>query len=145
MLPGTYGDVTIAVDVELVDPSPSQFVQLACRSQNAASQYRFGFRPATGEVWINRWLPKPSPGEWRGLTEPGLTSPAVHLGRAVNRAELSCHGTTIEGSINGVTAASVTDNSFFEGQLWIAVGETFSEKRGATPVGRFSNLLVTQK
>ncbi len=145
---GTYADASIAVDAELVSPTPDQYVQLACRSQGPTSQYRFAFRPATGEYWLTRWLSIP------GLNAPlsppilprGLVSPSVHQGSASNHAELSCRGTTITARINSETVATVSDNTFSSGQMWIAVGTTASASSPASkPVARFRNLVITQQ
>jgi hypothetical protein len=73
-------------------------------------------------------------------------SPSIHGGSETNHVELMCKGTTIEARINGVTVASVSDNTFQSGQFWIAVGES---PGGAHPdVGaeaRFSHLVPTQE
>jgi hypothetical protein len=144
LIPGTYTDATIAVDVLLLHPEADQYVQLACRSQGASSQYRFGFRPTTGEVWFNRWFAKAGDPEYVGLYDD--RSATSHPGSETNHVELMCKGTTIEARINGVTVASVSDNTFQSGQFWIAVGES---PGGAHPdVGaeaRFSHLVLTQE
>jgi dienelactone hydrolase len=145
---GNYGDASIAVDAEIASPTPDQFLQLACRSQGPTSQYRFGFRPATGEYWLSRWLT--IPGVPVPLTPPmlppGLIASAARLGGASNRLELGCRGTTIVARINSQTVATVQDNTFSSGQMWIAVGETPGEPGGGVrPVGRFRNLLITQE
>jgi dienelactone hydrolase len=146
VLPGSYADASLAVDVELVDPTPARYVQLACRSQDATSQYRFAFRPASGELWIGRWLRKPDVSSQGLLVPTGTFSPAVHLGGAVNHAELSCRGATITARINGETVASASDNTFVAGQMWIAVGETPGGPAvGSRAAARFSNLVVTQE
>jgi dienelactone hydrolase len=152
LLPGSYADASIAVDAELLNPTPAQYVQLACRSQSPTSQYRFAFRPANGEYWIRRWpamteidLPGLA-GLARDLLPRPLYSTAVHQGSAPNHVELSCRGTTIAAAINGQTVASVSDNTFSAGQMWIAVGETPGTP-GTTPgpTARFSHLVVTQQ
>jgi predicted dienelactone hydrolase len=145
LLPGTYADAAIAVDAELVNPAPDQYVQLACRTQDAVSQYRFAFRPATGEFWINRWHPRSGPaGQFVPLLPPEPPSLAIRRGSDTNRAELTCRGTTITARLNGVTVASVADNTFRAGRMWIAVGESAGgSSPSVKPVARFSNLVVT--
>jgi dienelactone hydrolase len=144
VLPGSYADAALAVDAELLNPAPDQYVQLACRSRDAVSQYRFAFRPATGEYWINRWVPIAGyPFPFRPLL-PASRSPAVRLGTAHNRAELSCRGTTLTARINDVTVASVSDNTYPAGQMWIAVGESpDGSSPTMTAAARFTNLVVT--
>jgi len=143
---GQYADASIAVDATLVDPSPDQYVQLACRSQHATAQYRFAFRPASGEYWLTRWFAGPRYSSQVRMLPFGLISSAVHQGSATNRVELDCHGSTMTGRINGVTVATVPDNTYAAGQIWIAVGETASSPgAGSKPVARFTNLVITQQ
>jgi dienelactone hydrolase len=148
VIAGTYGDASVAVDAALVNPTPDQYLQLACRSQAPFSQYRFAFRPATGEYSITRWLTIPGLDAPLGppLLPRGLISPAVHRGTAVNHAELRCQGTTITAQINSETLATVSDNTFASGRIWIAVGEAFgAQPTGQKPVARFGNLVVTAR
>jgi dienelactone hydrolase len=153
LLPGSYANASLAVDVEMANPLPSQYVQLACRSRNANTQYRLGFRPATGEVWINRWFAKDgfdtqvNTTAALPLTLPASFPSTAHLGGDSNHIELRCNGTTITGHLNGATVASASDNSIADGQMWIAVGETGSSTAGGGthPVARFSNLVVKQE
>jgi dienelactone hydrolase len=147
VLPGTYADTSIAVDVEMVNPTPNQFVQLACRVRDATSLYRFTFNPATGGVLLVRWLPVPGYELPRiALTPLDVRWPAMNLGSAVNHAELSCRGTTITARLNGTVVASVTDNSLAAGQLWIATGEAPAPPgQDQKPTARFSNLVVRQE
>jgi hypothetical protein len=146
-VPGTYDDASLAIDVDMVDPTPAHSVQLACRARDAASQYRFTFRPANGEHLLVRWLSIPQVTAPRlSLLPLGLYSPAVQQGSATNHAELSCRRTTITARINGVTVASVSDNTFATGQMLIAVSESPGTPSTATrPVARFSNLVVRQE
>lgn len=83
MLPGTYADATLAVGAVLVHPEDDQYMQIACHSQGATSQYRFAFRPATGEVWINRWFARPGVG---GDVLPGCSQRGDPCPRAPNRS-----------------------------------------------------------
>jgi dienelactone hydrolase len=145
VVPGTYGDATLAVDATLVDPADDQYLQLACRSSGPGSQYRFSFSPATGEVWINRWFTASAAPPFPFAELYDDMASAVRPGAAVNHLEVTCSGTTLEARVNGATVASVTDNTFQTGQFWIAVGEI----RGGThpdnvAEARFSNLVVTQ-
>jgi len=143
---GSYANASIAVDAALVNPTPSQYLQLACRSQNATAQYRFAFRPATGEYWITRWNSDTRFAQPERMVPYGLLSQAVKPGTATNHIELDCNGTTIAGRINGETVASVRDNTYAAGQMWLAVGETDGgPASGPNPIGRFSNLVVKQE
>jgi dienelactone hydrolase len=152
LLPGTYANTSIAVDVDVSDPAPSAYVQLACRYQNLSTQYRFAFRPANGEFWLTRWHSKfPSStridfSASRSLVPSGSFSLAIHQGSASNHMELSCNGTTITGRINGQAVATVLDNTMASGGMWIAIGETPPASPGAIrPSARFRNLVVKQE
>ena len=103
---------------------------------------------ATCEYSITRWLTIPGLDAPLGppLLPRGLISPAVHRGTAVNHAELRCQGTTITAQINSETLATVSDNTFASGRMWIAVGEAFgAQPTGQKPVARFGNLVVTAR
>jgi predicted dienelactone hydrolase len=148
-LPGTYGDASIAVDAALVDPSPDHHLQLACRARESGAQYTLDVRPAAGDFAIQRWLFIPSLIPWttggQHLVLP-KSSPAIRLGGATNRVELSCRGTTITARINGVTVASVSDNTLQEGRMVLAVRQSAGNAGpSARPIARFSNLVITQE
>jgi dienelactone hydrolase len=145
IVPGTFSDVTVAVDVELLDPAPSQYVFVACRAKDAAAQYRLSFRPANGQLSINRWLPVPGAGSpWRQMIPAGFSTEALQQGSAANHAELSCRGTSIAAQINGTTVASASDNSYAAGQIWLGVGESAGFRiTGTRPAARFRNLVIT--
>jgi hypothetical protein len=148
-LPGTYGDASIAVDVQLVDPSPDHHAQLACRARESGAQYTLDYRPVAGDLAIQRWLFIPSAIPWITAGQhlaPPNSSPAIRLGGATNRVELSCRGTTITARVNGVTVASVSDNTFREGRMVLAVRQSAGhDGPSRRPVARFSNLVVTQE
>jgi dienelactone hydrolase len=145
-LPGTFQDSTIAVDAELLNPNPSALLQLACRSQGPTSQYRFTFRPATSMFSITRWITLPQLAPDSRPEFLGWSSPAIHPGEATNHVELRCAGTTIEGRINGVTVASIQDNTYVAGQAWIGVAEAAGPNIGGAPtIAHFHNLVVTQQ
>jgi len=144
-LPGNYSDVSVAVDVELLDPVPSQYVFVACRVKDASAQYRLVFRPANGMLSINRWLMVPGAGSpWRGLVPAGFVADAILRGSATNHAELTCRGTTMTARINGITVVSVSDNTYATGQVWLGVGESPGfPSMGGRPVAHFRNLVIT--
>jgi len=149
IVPGFYVDASISVDVVMVNPSDDQYVNLGCRSQDEFSQYRFTVFPAGGEFAVVRWT-GPTSGPF---LIPLTPSAAIHRGNQTNHLELSCQGTLIEGTINGVPVASVVDNTFSSGQFWIGMGQaaaTINPSGSTTSVGiiieaRYSNLVVTQR
>jgi hypothetical protein len=152
-LPGRYGDVSIAVDAALVNPANDQYVNIACRSQGPLSQYRLTISPTTGYFQLVQWI------DGTGSTLTGIqTSSAIRGGTATNRLELICEGSTIEARINGIPIASVSAGVYWEGEVWVGMGQVrqgesqnglFIEEP-LTPVGdpievRFTNLVIEQR
>ena len=146
-LPGAYSDVSIAVDVALVNPADDQYADIACRSQGADSEYRFAIFPTSKQFALNRLV------NGFGISLSGLqSSAAIRDGSQTNRIELTCRGTTLEGSINGQQVISVSDVIYGGGGLWIGMGQLVAGTipGSVTPVGspvavRFTNLVVTQR
>jgi dienelactone hydrolase len=142
VVPGTYVDATLSVDVQLLQPRDDQYVQLACREANPTTEYRMGFRPSTGEVWINRWNGHPQAALPYATLVDSSTSPLPD--GSSFRISLGCVGTHLSGAINGTTVVSASDNSLPSGQFWIGVGET---PGGSHPdvlaEAHFTNLTVT--
>jgi hypothetical protein len=143
VIPGMYADSTLSVDAALVQPADDQYLQLACRSDGPTRQYRFGIRPGTGEVWINRWVGASGVLPYATLFDE--VSTAVHAGATPNHLELACKGTSIQGSVNGITMVTISDNSLQSGQSWIAVGEVRDGGHPDVPAeAHFQNLVVRQ-
>lgn len=139
-LGGGFSDSALAIDVRLVGETAERLVVLGCRRQDAprASEYRFVVEPAAGRAALARV----DDGEIRVLV-PLRPSPVIQRGTATNRVELSCSGTTIAGSVNGVEVASAQDARYREGQ-WTIGASTFEE--GAGPAeARFDNLVLTER
>jgi hypothetical protein len=146
LLPGGYADASIAVDARLVNPAPEQYAAMACRSQDPISHYRLMVFPATGTFAVVRAI---AGGASPALVGP-TASPAINTGQQTNRFELACGGSTIEATINGTRVATITDNSYRSGSLWIGAGHaTPANPAVATPLAspveaHFTNLVVTQ-
>jgi hypothetical protein len=133
---GTHGNYTVAVDARLVEPPGGATVSVACRrSGTPESGYRlfvsdFGrfrlvrFGDDTSEVLV----------DWR-------TAAAIGPGETTNRIELSCVGSTISVTINGVELASVQDSTYLQGSAWVGIGGP----PGMTVEGHFDNLEVIQR
>jgi len=145
-VPGNYADVSISVDASLINPADDQYFNIACRSQDAGSQYRLSVRPTLHEFQLNRY----TNGTAVGLIGT-LTSSAIRDGSQTNRLELTCQGTAIEASINGVQLVSLSDPEYSAGGLWMGAGQVPPTGSGsATAIGspiavRFTNLVVTQR
>jgi dienelactone hydrolase len=147
-VPGAYGDVTIAVDAALIHPADDQYIDVACRSQGNASNYRFGIAPNLGEYNLIQTISDRSVSLIGG---PNQTSPAIRRGNETNRLELTCRGTVIEASVNGVMVASVSTGAFNAGEVWFGAGQFVDPgTQPDTPLGsefqvRFTNLVVRQE
>jgi dienelactone hydrolase len=148
VLPGTYGDASIAVRARLENPLPDQAVTLACRSERIDREYVLMVMPATGTFQLLLWTP---PTAWTLTGE----QPSTHIrpGSANNLLELSCHGRSIEAAINGERVASVSDYTLGEGRMWIGVRQrtahpelpTISTEPGTAIRGFFTDLVLIQQ
>ena len=138
-LPGRYGDASLAIDARLVGDTVDRVVAVGCRDQRPTlSDYQLHVDPELGEFALLR-TDNDQIVELKASTE----SPAIRRGNASNRLELTCSGTTIAASINGVQVASVQDSTYREGEMWIA---TFPYADVHVPVeARFDNLVVMQR
>jgi hypothetical protein len=137
ILPGTYANSSIAIDVRVFGGPESRGGYVTCRQRLDAGAgidegYRLLLRPGSGELLLQRFNPS---GVVTLLTQP---STAIRRGDAVNRIELTCSGPSISATINGTPVASVQDTTYTSGQHRFGV-------IGAGATGRFDNLLVTQQ
>jgi hypothetical protein len=137
LLPGTYSNTTIAVDVRLVGDTNQRVVSLECRRQRGVDeqQYRLEMQTTPGSFRLLRF---------QSATEtdlvPWTASDAIRGGNASNRIELTCTGDTLRARINGTQAAEVQDGALQEGSLAISAGVL---DRRLLSDGRFDNLVVT--
>jgi hypothetical protein len=140
-VPGTYGDGTLSVDAQLMQPRDDQYVELACRERDPSTEYRFGFRPTTGEVGISRWYRLTGAPPFTQLVDT-FTS-AIPDGSSF-RISLGCVGTRLTASINGTNVITVSDNTLASGQFWIGVGETSGGTQSDVLAdAHFKNIAVT--
>jgi hypothetical protein len=139
-LPGSFADVTVAVDARLVGDTTNRAVAVYCRARSSEGgrlYYQFTVIPADGVFLLQR------ADSAAGVALVGRTqSAAIRAGNATNRLELSCIGTTISAKINGTEVASVQDGTHTSGRVSIGAGPF----GGAGAVdARFDNLVVTQR
>jgi hypothetical protein len=139
-IPGIYSDVSVAVNVRLVGGTEGRYATLSCReniTQDGETDYRLYVHPALGRFKIERSQPGPNV-----VLVPWQSSPAISRGGASNRVELTCVGSTIQATINGVVVAVTEDSTYSSGRLVLAVGAL----NPPLPVeARFDNLAVTQR
>jgi hypothetical protein len=130
------GDSSIAVDARLVNDPTSRVIVLGCRATPENDYYALGVTPTDGQFAIVR----SDSGQYTNIVN-WQAAPAIRRG-AANRLELHCVGTTILAMINGVIVASIQDNAYSEGRMWLGV-----TTRGGLPgtaEARFDNLEVVE-
>lgn len=155
LINGTYGDVTVAVDARVIQgtaTAPDQTARLYCRWQPSGSGftgYRFQFSPVT-----NKWALYRGDGNTGvSLTDVQdfvtLASPAT-----AHHLAMTCSGSTISVSVDGVKLGSWQDRSYASGQAALGVGNfTLDDTWGIYPLHsayagtydvRFSKLQLTR-
>lgn len=139
-LPGSYGNLSVAVDVRLVGETARRVAALQCRRAGGVDeqQYRFEIDPDQGRFRLLRFV-----GNTEGVLIDWTASPTLRRGEATNRIELSCVGPVLTATINGTVAASTQDASLQEGRVALSVGVL--DRRVTVAEARFDNLMVTQR
>ncbi|HYU18842.1 MAG TPA: serine/threonine-protein kinase, partial [Chloroflexota bacterium] len=140
-IPGTYTDTSLAVDARLVGSAARRYLALGCRREPnvaTAGEYEFVVTPEDGMYMLARW----DNGK-QTLIVPWQASAAIKRGTQANRLELSCAGTTVTVLANGTQLASVQDNTYRQGRLWIGAA-SFPDSH-LTVDARFDNLAVTKR
>ncbi len=139
VIPGSFDNASIAVDVWLVGGTDGRFVNLLCRWQSDTNNYyRLSVQPASGQ-WL---MARVDSGTTTALTSFAVSS-AIRRGTAVNTLELTCKGATISAAINGAQVGAVTDRTYDEGRWAFSAGGTVGQP--ATVQARFDNLSVRQQ
>jgi len=149
LVPGRYADVSIATEAQLGQPGSDHYVFVACRSQDAAAQYRLAVFPVSGLFELVRW----SSVEARSVSLSGGPRPttALRIGTELNRLELMCHGGRSEARINDGRVASVNDSRLAEGEVLFGVGQAAPGRVPGAPTRQghaeasFTRLSVTQR
>ncbi len=135
-----YGDITVAFDGRLVGELDGRFIAVMCRrgEGDKSSGYRLTLEPAAGSFSLARW---------DDGTETALirtqTSAAIKKDTATNRIALSCAGSTIAASINGVLVGSVQDTRYTTGDVWLGAAPYLNRLPG-TSEARITNLVLTR-
>jgi hypothetical protein len=139
-LPGTFENVSIAVDVRLVGPAAERYITLGCRTSSPAldNGYRFSLEVERGTYLLDRW----DGGRFTTLDSRAAAS-AIRRGGQSNRVEMTCAGETIAVSINGARVATIQDGVHRSGLLWLGV-ESDPARRHSIEA-RFDNLVVVQQ
>jgi hypothetical protein len=141
LVPGTYSNSTIAVEVRLTDGPIAARAFVACRRVGANEGYQFNIVPEqtapnvrSDFVGPRFQLIKLRDGPDVLLIDQGPS--AVIRGKGeVNRIELTCEGSTITGRVNGEEVFAVLDSSYTAGRHRFGVA-------GVQTRGRFDNLTV---
>jgi hypothetical protein len=139
LLPGTYGDVVVAVDARLVGETEDRLVSVTCRDDPGTTgdtRYRLSVDPTGASFRLELW----QGGEAMTLAH-GERRDVIKPDNLINRVELRCIGTEITAVINGFEVARVEDGALTEGQVLIGTG--LAAGRSGTVAARFDNLVVT--
>lgn len=136
-IPGSFADASIQVDVRVAGGPGFQTVILDCREQPGDDRRQYRFRVDLEARSFSLVLTNGADPE-RDLVPP-QPSAAIRRGNEVNRLLLTCAGTTIVASINGVEVAAVEDGTYAAGRMWFGIGRS-----AAVSDLRFDNLVVTQ-
>jgi hypothetical protein len=134
---GVYEDVALAIDVRLVGETAGRVIVLGCRygvTDGVTAGYALLADPGAGTVELIRF-----DGDAVALVEP-VTSEAFLPPTEQNRLELSCVGSTIKATVNGQVVATVEDEGYAGGYLFVGAGTV---DRPGTIEARFDNLLIT--
>jgi hypothetical protein len=133
-LPGQYGDSKIGVDAFLVGDVDKRYYGVWCRVQtDGQSGYAFGVYPGDGSFFLNRL------DGGQTVTLARDRSKDVKPGNGVNHLEMTCNGSSLTGTVNGVLVATSTDQKYTAGRLAISAGSN------SVPMdSRLLNLVVWQ-
>lgn len=138
LVPGTYDDSVLAVDVRLVGDVVQRHVSVACRVEGAGGQLKKMFQatlvPNDRGLILVSW----EAGAPHNRVE--ARDPGIETGNGWNHVELRCDGAKISASVNGKTVASLDDPSPSKGLHSIGTG-TFAGTKG-TVEARFDNLEI---
>jgi hypothetical protein len=138
-LPGLYANASLSIDARLVGDVDRRYLALGCRHQSTSdSHYRLVVVPDGGHFALARWDQNSEV-----LLTPWQTTSALRDGDQNNRLQLTCSGSTIAASLNGLQVALVQDSTYSEGWMWIGAGS--SPNSQATVQARFDNLVLTQE
>jgi hypothetical protein len=114
-IPGRYADAALVVDVYFPEGRPGGAAVLCCRAPaGPASGYHLHVAPAGGQFALLRW----DGGQPTTLVDWSAT-PSLHPAGEANRLELRCAGTTLGVWLNGTLAATVDDETYNAGAMWL--------------------------
>ena len=132
-------DTSIAVDVWLVGDAAGQAVRLGCRDESpadalgASPHYRFTVLPHDRVFALARQDAADGQVFW-----DYTASLAIRPGNEINRLELRCVGTQITALVNGTQVASVSDDRYHSGYLFVAADGLTNAAQSA----RFDNVVI---
>jgi class 3 adenylate cyclase len=136
VVPGWYGNASLAVDARVIGDTDVQSIVLGCRNAAPRSGYRFTLRPGQGTGALDRTDDVPVLIRLAPMTSRGAVNPRT----ARNRVELRCIGSTISATVNGTEVASARDATYSAGRMWI--GATVDPNVIAFGHALFDNLLI---
>ncbi len=136
-----FDDAIIEIDTRLLTDDPRAFTRLDFRRQPArpdTNYYSFQIFPNDGSFSLIRSDFADGAGRWTNLLER-TPAAAINRGDAPNRIGVLAQGSRIVLLINGQAVGHVTDETYRDGFVELAV----SASRDAQAEARFSNLIVS--
>jgi hypothetical protein len=134
-LPGVYVDTVLEITAANIgDPGDDPSIVAGCRfQQDEGSDYRLLIQPQARTFSLLRI-------EGGGYTNlvSATVSEAIRRGAQANRIQLACVGNVVAVAINGIPVASVRDDAFADGELFVGV-----YGQGTTADVRFNDIVVT--
>ena len=150
---GTYSDVVVAADAHLTAAADSaDWVGVGCRfraTPTGPNGYYLHFIPSSNAYHLYR-LDAGTQVDFTGL---GQTLSITASQTGTHHLQISCSGSTITGSVDGVQIGSVQDSGYKTGTAVIRAGSaSFTNAQTGVAVGsyavivdaRFANLVLTQ-
>jgi len=135
MLVGYFDDFILEVDTKLVDGTDNNWHGVICRFQNLGDYYVFNIS-ADGYYYISRFIDY----EQTALAGPTYSSHINTGWDVVNTMHIECVGSSFSFSVNGHLLATVTDNSFSDGDI----GLLATSWEGSLSEIAFDNLVITE-
>jgi hypothetical protein len=130
-----FSDFILEVEVKLIDGTDDNWQGVVCRYQDSGNYYVLNIS-ADGYYYVSRFLEY----EQLALAEATYSSYVNQGVGAVNTMYIECIGSSLSLSVNGHMLASVTDNTFSEGEI----GLLATSWEGDFSEIAFDNLVITE-
>jgi hypothetical protein len=136
LLPGTFTNASIALDIRVVGDATGRELALACRVQADDSEYLFVLSIGTGSAWIVR----AGGGQQTALSQPRTIQ--LRGDGLPDRFEFRCASERLTAYANSQQVGVATDSTYGTGRIGILAGNFHGE--AGTVEAHLTNLVVTQ-